>query len=134
MWNLTGNDPRELPSLTLAYVGDAVYELYIRLYLVAQGLVKGKELHVRASELVRAARQAEFLHILEPRLTEEEWAVAKRGRNSNSSHVPKNAETIDYRWSTGFETLIGYLFIRGEEIRIKELLEYVLSQYESGKE
>lgn len=130
MWIYPHQDPRELPSLTLAYIGDAVFELQIRLFLLDKGLVKGNDLHRTASQLVKASSQADFLHKLDSILTEEEKAVAKRGRNAKSGHQPRNAEVLDYRLSTGFEALVGYLFLRREEQRISRLMEYLFSEIE----
>lgn len=129
MWNYPQADPREIPSLVLAYVGDAVYELYVRTYLINKGTGKVKKLHEEASSLVNAARQSNFMHRLEEKLTDEEKSVAKRGRNAKGSHVPKSANPVDYRLSTGFEALIGYLFLLRREERIRELLEYLLEEY-----
>lgn len=116
-----------MPSLVLAYVGDAVCELYIRLYLIDKGLGKVNNLHKEAAKLVNASNQADFLQKAEHLLTEEEKQVAKRGRNAKTGHVPKNADVIEYKLSTGFEALLGYLFLLNREDRIKELLEYLLA-------
>lgn len=126
MWRDFPGDPREIPALALAYIGDAMYELYIRMYLLQKGAKKVNELHKAASSLVKASSQARFLHLLEPLLTDEEKDMARRGRNTKSTHVPKNAEMSDYRASTGFEALFGYLFILKREERIKELLDYII--------
>ena len=129
MWTYPQADPAGMPSLVLAYVGDAVYELYVRIFLINKGTGRVKKLHEKASFLVNAAKQADFLHRLEGILTEEEKSVAKRGRNAKGNGVPRNASVVDYRLSTGFEALIGYLFLLRREERIKELLEYLLGEY-----
>lgn len=130
MWIFPQKDPREWPSLALAYIGDAVFELQIRMFLLNKGIVKGNELHRHASQLVKASSQAHFLHSLDDLLNDEEKAVAKRGRNAKSGHVPRNAEVVEYRLSTGFEALLGYLFLCQQEERISELLGYLFKEIE----
>lgn len=127
LWKYPLTEPRQLPVPVLAYIGDAVFELYVRLYLVHRGMGKMNELHKEASELVKAASQAQFFHRLEHILEEDETTMAKRGRNAKTGYVPKNAQVIDYRFSTGFETLLGYLFLEKKEKRIIELLEYLFN-------
>lgn len=138
MWFYPSNDPRELPPLVLAYVGDAVYELYVRSFLVAQGKLKVNKLHQETTGLVNAGAQARYLHQMEDILTEEEKGVARRGRNVKTTHVPKNADMIDYHLSTGFEALIGYLFLAGQEERLNrimgELFKLAYSIDSQGKE
>jgi ribonuclease-3 family protein len=116
-------DPELISPLALAYLGDAVLELYVRTSLVAQGQYKVNMLHKQAVKFVNATAQANLLRDIEESLTEEELAMAKRGRNAKSGHVPKNAEMIDYRYSTGLETLIGYLFLKGRSERIREIFD-----------
>jgi len=128
LWVYPNNDPKELSSLVLAYVGDAVFELYVRMYLVAKGGVRVKELNSEASSIVRATNQAGLLQRLEPLLTEEEKDVARRGRNAKSGSVPKNTDIVVYRISTGFEALLGYLFLAHQEERINYLLEYLFKE------
>jgi ribonuclease-3 family protein len=112
-------------------VGDAVYELYVRVYLIKKGLTRVKKLHEEASGLVRAARQADFLHKLESQLSEEEKDVARRGRNSKTGHHPKSSGMVEYRLSTGFEALLGYLFLMRREERIGELLGHLFDKIEA---
>ncbi|MGF7186332.1 ribonuclease-3 family protein [Desulfitispora alkaliphila] len=108
--------------LVLAYVGDAVYELYVRTHLLEQGAVKMNELHKTAVKYVKATAQANILKQLEGELSEEEYRIVKRGRNAKSQ-VPKNTEVVDYRYSTGFESLIGYLHLNEDKERLNEILE-----------
>lgn len=115
-------DPAQLPSLALAYIGDAVFELYVRNKLINQGFVKVRSLHRQAIKRVNAGLQARLLEDIKTLLTDTELAIAKRGRNAKSGHVPKNAEVTEYRKSTGLETLIGYLYLKGEYDRIEQLL------------
>ncbi|MFZ7104389.1 MAG: Mini-ribonuclease 3 [Peptococcaceae bacterium] len=121
-------DPAQLPSLTLAYIGDAVYELYIREFFLNKGEVKARQLHKQVIKRVNAGSQAKFYEKIENMLTELELSVAKRGRNAKSGQIPKNALVTDYRKSTGFEALIGYLFLKKDDQRIQELLTYLLDE------
>lgn len=112
----------EHSPLSLAYVGDAVYELYVRVHLVQkQGL--SRDLQSASSALVRASAQSSILGVLEPELTDEELAIVKRGRNAGSGRGPKRAAMIDYRRATGLECLLGYLLLNGRDCRLLELLE-----------
>ncbi|MDD4237515.1 MAG: ribonuclease III domain-containing protein [Desulfotomaculaceae bacterium] len=118
--------PGELPALVLAYVGDAVYELAVRTHLVSSGIVRVNRLHDEAVKYVHAKAQAKLVRELEGLLTEEETAVIRRGRNAKSSHTPRSADVIDYRHSTAFECLIGYLYLKGDTSRLEELLALAL--------
>lgn len=111
----------QLHPLVLAYVGDAIYELYVRTYLL-QWETKVRNLHKMATELVKASTQAAILKGLEADLTEDEKAAARRGRNAKAGHTPKNAAMIDYRHATGFEALLGYLFLTEQDERLLEVL------------
>lgn len=116
-------EPEAVSPLVLAYIGDAVYELYIRLLLVAHGERKMKDLHQQTVFHVRAEAQASFLKDLEPILTAEEAHVVRRGRNAKSGQGgSKGSGIIAYRLSTGFEALIGYLYLKGKEERLVEIL------------
>ncbi|SNS38657.1 ribonuclease-3 family protein [Anaerovirgula multivorans] len=112
-----------MAPLTLAYMGDAVFETYIRNYLIQQSNLLVGELHKKAILYVKAKAQAEIVHQLEEQLTEEEWGIVKKGRNQKSATTPKNAELIDYKYATGFETLLGYLFFSGRIQRLIEIME-----------
>ena len=110
----------------LAYVGDAVYELHIRRMLAINSSGKINVLHRQAVDLVNASTQAKLFHYLDEHfLSEEEKNMARRGRNYKSGHVPKNADVVDYRYSTGLECLIGYLHLKGEDERVAELISQV---------
>ena len=115
-------DPRQIPALNLAYVGDTVYDLYVRAYLIHTHPETVHNLHVLSAKMVCAQGQARAFFALEPRLTEEELAVYRRGRNAHSGTVPKNANVADYRVATGLEALLGHLFVLGREERIDELM------------
>lgn len=116
---------RMLSPLQLAYLGDAVYDLIIRTSLVDRKNLPVNELHKEAVKYVKANSQAKILFSLEDKLTEEEWVIVKRGRNAKSGTVPKNANLSDYKYATGLEALIGYLFITGNAKRIFELLNSI---------
>lgn len=112
----------ELSPLTWAYVGDAVYELYIRENLVNSTKLKPNKLHKESIKYVKASAQAKILQILEEEFTENEKEIVKRARNTKNHHLPKNTEVSDYMYSTAFEGLIGYLYLTKQEERLKEIL------------
>lgn len=115
-------DPRELPPLILAYIGDAYYHLFIRNRLLSFNQSDIQLLHDFAAKLVSATWQAKVYHCLSDRLTEREQEIFRRGRNAKS-HVPKSAGVADYRISTGLEALLGALYLSGETERLEELAE-----------
>ncbi len=108
-------------SLMLAYIGDALYSLFVRQRLIGTGIDKVRVLHALVTEFICAKAQAAAILALEPRLTDEELAVAKRARNSHVN-VPKSATVQEYRASTAFEALLGYLSRTGQEARLQELM------------
>ncbi|MBA2876782.1 Mini-ribonuclease 3 [Thermaerobacillus caldiproteolyticus] len=126
-------DVKQLNGLALAYIGDAVYELYVRHRLLSKGNVKPNELHKQAIRYVSAKAQAKImLALLEQAvLTEDEQAVMRRGRNAKSSTVPKNTDVQTYRYSTAFEALIGYHFLGNNKNRMEELIRYSFDIIES---
>lgn len=113
--------PNELSPLTLAFIGDTVFDLLVRESLICKANRPANDLHNLAVQKVKASAQAGFVEKLLPHLTEKEIAVYKRGRNAKSGHLPKNATQSDYHMATGFESLIGYLYLSDEIERIKEL-------------
>ena len=114
-----------MSPLVLAYLGDTVYESYIREHLIRQNINrKVNNLHKLAIQYSKAKAQATIIHELEDELTEEEMKIFKRGRNQKSHTAPKNADIIDYKYATGFEALIGYLYISED----KERLEYIVKK------
>jgi ribonuclease III family protein len=115
-------NPLLLPPLTLAYVGDAVYELFVRQRLLELGKVRVNDLHRSAVRYVRANGQARALAALMPSLTEQEQDVARRGRNAKSHSAPKGSDPAEYAASTAFETLVGFLYLSGRSERLSELL------------
>lgn len=112
----------EYSPLTLAFLGDAVYELFIRSNLTKDTNTSPNVLHKRAVQYVKASAQCEAYDKMEPHLTEEEIRVFKRGRNSKVNTKAKNADLAEYKKATGFETLLGYLYIKGDNERLYELL------------
>lgn len=122
LFQLEDRDLRTYSPLTLAYIGDSVYEVVIRTVLVKKGNCPVNQLHRQASSLVRASSQSDIMDILEPVLTEEEHSVYKRGRNAHSPTMAKNASMSDYRRATGFEALIGYLYLKEDYARMLELI------------
>ncbi len=123
-----GEKAQSLSPLVLAYVGDAVYELFVRGYVLRTGNAPVNKLHRRSRDLVKAAGQTAFYHRVEGMLTEEEAAVFKRGRNAKSHTMAKNADMMDYRIATGVEALFGYLYLEGRLKRLAELFEAGLPQ------
>ena len=114
-----------ISPLVLAYLGDTVYESYVREYLIRKNINKKvNDLHKSAIKYVNAKAQATVIHAIEEELTEDEERIYKRGRNQKSHTSPKNADIIDYKHATGFEALIGYLYL-GKEI---ERLEYIVKE------
>ncbi len=114
-----------LSPLTWAYVGDAVYELYIRTKLVNNTNLKPHKLHIESIKFVKAKSQANTLKRIEEFLTDEEKDIVRRGRNAENHHIPKNAEPADYMYSTAFEALIGYLYLTKRDERLKEIFEKI---------
>lgn len=116
-------DVRSYSPLTLAYIGDAVYDVIIRTVVVERANRAANELHKRTVKYVNAGVQAAMIEALLEELTEEEEAVYKRGRNAKSYTSAKNASIQDYRKATGFEALIGFLYLTGQTGRILHLVK-----------
>ncbi|MCM1544424.1 MAG: ribonuclease III [Ruminococcus sp.] len=114
-------NPKQLSPLTLAFIGDTVFDLFVREKLVCEANRPVKKLHAAAAAKVNAAAQAGFVKMLMPHLNETELAVLKRGRNAHTNHKAKNASEGDYHAATGLEALIGYLYLDGQLERIREL-------------
>ncbi len=115
-----------MSPLTWAYIGDAIYELYVRKYLIETTNLKPNKLHKEAIKFVKAGAQAELLNKLQDILTEEEKEIVRRGRNVQNHHLPKNTAPTDYMYSTAFEGLIGYLYLSKQEERLNEILEKII--------
>jgi ribonuclease III family protein len=125
-------DAKQLNSLALAYMGDAVFETYVRRHLLYSGKVRPNHLHRAGTKYVSAKAQCHILFQMmnDQLLTEEELAVVMRGRNAKSGTVPKNTDVQTYRYSTAFEALIGYLFLQGYNERLEELIKRAFSYVE----
>lgn len=125
-----------MKSLALAYMGDAIYEVYVREHLLDSGQVKPNQLHQRAIKFVSGKAQATIiLHWLETKhLTEEEEKVVTRGRNAKSGTIPKNISVQTYRYSTAFEALIGYHYLMKNEVRLQQLLQEAVEWTEGRME
>ena len=115
-------EPRLMSPLVLAYIGDTVYDLYVRTQLLLTCDATAHGLHVMATKRVCAKAQAEAVQRILPTLTEEEQYIFRRGRNSHMGTVPKHAQMSDYRAATGLEALLGYLYLKGEDDRLNELM------------
>lgn len=111
-----------MSPLTWAYVGDCVYELFIRTHLVETTHLKPHKLHIEAVKKVKAKAQADKLEELQEILTDEEKEIVRRTRNTQNHHLPKNANPTDYMYATAFEGLIGYLYLSGQKNRLDEIL------------
>ena len=127
-FEITEKDPKQYSPLALAYIGDGVYDLIIRTMVVERGNARVNQLHKEVSGMVKAAAQAELVHKIEPLLTEEERGVYKRGRNAKSYTMAKNASVTDFRHATGFEALVGYLYLKHQFERILELVRAGLKE------
>jgi ribonuclease III family protein len=126
-------DPKLLNPLTLAYMGDAVLEIYVRHHLIRLGVGKPHQLHRVATKYVSAKAQARILKFLSDQLTEEEQWMIRRGRNTKSGTVPKNTDIMEYRLSSGFECMLGYLYLTGQESRLEWIMEEVFKIVETGE-
>ena len=122
LFHLEDQDLRSYSPLTLAYIGDGVYELIIRTILVKKGNCPVNRLHKKASSLVKAGAQSAIMEVIEKELTEEELSVYRRGRNAHSPTMAKHATMADYRRATGFEALMGYLYLKEDYTRMLTLV------------
>ena len=120
--------PELLNPLVLAYIGDAVYEVYVRVYIAKKGEIKTNTLHKASISYVSAHAQSDILEEIEDSLTEEELNIVRRGRNAHSNTIPKNASIADYKKATAFEALIGYLFLKSDIKRLEEIIKITLEK------
>jgi len=116
----------ELSAQSVAYLGDAVLELYVRKHLLAKGINKGNKLHKRALDYVSANSQADIVRNIMEEFTNDEMRIFKWGRNSSGGCVPKNTDVSEYRYSTGLEALLGYLYIKKDIERLEEIITFIL--------
>ena len=126
-------DVHTYSPLTLAYIGDCVYDLIIKSLIVNQGNRQVNKLHQETSALVQAHAQSEMMRVIQPYLTEEEHAIYKRGRNAKSISPAKNQSITDYRRATGFEALLGYLYLKKEWKRMLDLVKIGLDSLNTEK-
>lgn len=131
---LSNLDPRQLSALGLAYIGDAVYEVYVRSHVLKRGDTNVNKLHKASIRYVSATAQSRIIHAIVPVLTEEEVSVYKRGRNAHSNTMAKNADVVDYRHATGFEALIGYLYVQAKHERINEIVSLAFDYIDNESE
>ena len=140
---MDGMDGKQLNTTSLAYRGDAVYEVYIRMYVIQKNAANVDMLHRRAVAFVRADAQASCMKRLmkekdekenlckdDFHLTEEEAALVRRARNKKSASRPQNADPVLYKWATAFEALIGYLYLTKQEARLRQLVKTAVAQIE----
>ncbi len=123
---MDNNDVNLMSPLVWAYIGDSVYELYIRNYLIQTTKLKPHKLHIQAIKYVKAQAQAEKLQKIMDILTDKELEIVRRTRNAENHHLPKNANSTDYMYATAFEGLIGYLYLTKQQERLDELLQYCI--------
>ena len=121
------NEINRMSPLTWAYVGDSVYEMYVRTYLSNNTNLNPHKMHVESIKYVKAEAQAHIVQSLE--LNEEEQDIVRRGRNAENHHLPKNANIQEYMYSTAFEALIGYLYLCKKEERVKEIIELSIKNF-----
>lgn len=121
-------DVNNLSPLTLAFIGDTVFDLFVRERLICQGNRPVNKLHNSAAKTVNAASQAKAMKKIMDCLSDEEQAVFRRGRNSHVNHKAKNATEGDYHYATGFEALFGYLYLKGETERLRELFRMIIEE------
>ncbi|MFD1672292.1 Mini-ribonuclease 3 [Agrilactobacillus yilanensis] len=128
-------NPNLLNGIDLAFLGDSVYEVFVREHLLLKGITKPSKLQKTAKEYVSAKAQSALIHLMEQDdyLTEDEWATFKRGRNAKSYTKAKNTDTTTYRRSTGFEAIFGYLKLSQQDERITALATWCIAQVEAGR-
>ena len=127
---LREGDIKSMQPLALAFLGDAVFEIYIREYVMAKGYRTVRSMHRETIKFVRAKSQCKAVKIILPELTEEEESIVRRGRNANPHTVPKNADVEEYRYATALESLFGYLELTGQKKRLEELMNRIIAVIE----
>ncbi len=120
-------NPKTMSPLVLAYIGDTVYDLFVRSYLAAKTDCTAHGLHMLSMRMVCASAQARAFYSIRDTLTDAELDVFRRGRNAHIGSVPKKASIADYRAATGFEALLGFLLLSGEDDRVSELMSLAIS-------
>ena len=125
-------DYKSLNGLSLAFIGDAVYELFIRKYVLSKGEMTVKQLHNASIKYVNADFQADMADFLADVFTEEEAAIFRRGKNSQPGHIPKNKSKSQYNKATGFEAVIGYLYLKKEYERLRYIFSLIIKKEEEN--
>jgi ribonuclease III family protein len=125
---LKQSDISQLSPLVLAYIGDSVFEVFIRTLVISKGNAPVHVLHKRAVDFVKAKAQSDGIHRILDSLTAQEQDIVRRGRNAKSGTIPKNADVTEYKYATGFESLIGYLYLMKEHSRLIEVLKMSISE------
>ena len=133
IFNMEEVDVRTYSPLTLAYIGDSIYALIIKSLIVNKGNKQVNKLHKDTADLVQASTQSKMMRTMQEHLTEEEHAVYKRGRNSKTVTPAKNQSVTDYRRATGFEALLGYLYLKKDWKRLLDLVKIGLDSLEEGE-
>ncbi|MGH4120690.1 Mini-ribonuclease 3 [Clostridium sp.] len=129
----TTEQVKQLNPLVLAIVGDAVYEVFIRTYLVEKNRdMNAHKIHIKAVSYVKAHAQSEYMKFFIEYLDEEELSIFKRARNSKSGTIPKNADLTEYKWATGFEALVGFLYLSEKNERLNYVFEKIIN-YDLGE-
>jgi ribonuclease III family protein len=121
--NLSDKDINQLSPLVLAYIGDSIFEVFIRTSMLADTTASVHKLHKRSIEFVKAKAQSDKIHRILEFLTDEEQNIVRRGRNAKSGTIPKNADVAEYKYATGFESLLGFLYLKKEYARLLEILK-----------
>ena len=116
-------NPKRMSSAALAFIGDAIYEVFVREYCVKTGKSSADRLHSAAVKYVNAASQAKAMRIISKELNEEDFEVMNRARNRKPKTVPKNADPMDYKWATAFEALLGYYYLSDRKAELEMLMK-----------
>jgi ribonuclease-3 family protein len=119
-------------ATVLAYIGDAIYEVYIRKYVIDTGIVHADRLHTAAVRFVKASAQAKIMKLMFDGLPEEEQTLVKRARNRKPKTVPKNAEVLDYKWATAFEALLGYYYLTEQKTKLENAILIAINSVEGA--
>lgn len=130
---MTWQEAINLPALTLAYIGDGIYEIAVRRYLLEGDIKKSDEIHKQAIKYVNATFQSRFYQLLGDKLDETELAMLKRGRNAKTGHQPKSSGVTEYHNATGVEALIGALWLSGANQRLEQIFDLLFALIETEK-
>lgn len=132
-FEINQKDISQIPPLVLAYIGDSVYEVFVRTLVVCEGSANVNKLHKRSTCFVKAKAQSDIVHRIMNSLKPEEQDIVRRGRNAKSGTIPKNADVTEYKYATGFESLIGYLYLKKDYERLIEVMKMSVEDCESHR-